>query len=60
MENKMNIKKQIHRLQQQINLRELANDSYYLSQQYKEDQHAMYELKKLLSQQQNTSERNWG
>ena len=44
----MNIKQQINRLQQQINLRELANDGYYLSQQYKEDCQAIDELKKLL------------
>ena len=48
MENKMNIKQQIKRLQQQIDIRELADDGYYLSLQYKEDCQAMYELKKLL------------
>ena len=51
----MNIKQQIKHLQQQINLRELSNDSYYLSQQYKEDCRTMYELKKLLAKQQSTS-----
>lgn len=45
----MNIRQQINHLQQQINLRELSDDSYYLSPQYKEDHRRMYELKKCLT-----------
>lgn len=44
----MNIKQQITKLKQQIKLRELADDRYYLSRQYKEDTRALYELKTLL------------
>lgn len=44
----MNIKQQITKLKQQIKLRELADDGYYLSRQYKEDNRALYELKNLL------------
>lgn len=44
----MNIKQQITKLKQQIKLRELADDGYYLSRQYKEDTRALYELKTLL------------
>ena len=46
----MNVKQEIARLKQQIRLRELSNDSYYLSPQSREDSRAMYELQKLLKQ----------
>lgn len=44
----MNIKQKIAKLKQQIRLREIADDGYYLSRQYKEDTRALFELKKLL------------
>lgn len=44
----MNIKQQITKLKRQIKLRELADDGYYISRQYKEDTRALFELKMLL------------
>lgn len=45
----MNIRQKIAKLQQQINQRQLADDGYFISRQYREDCRAMYELKRLLS-----------
>lgn len=47
----MNIKQQIARLKQQMRLREMADDGYYLSRQYREDTRALFELKKMLPPQ---------
>ncbi|MBP3687211.1 MAG: hypothetical protein J6J35_02470 [Alphaproteobacteria bacterium] len=44
----MNIKQQITKLKQQMKLRELADDGYYISRQHKEDTRALFELKSLL------------
>lgn len=44
----MNIKNQIKQLEQQIKWREIADDGYYLSRQYKEDCQTMYQLKNQL------------
>ena len=48
----MNIKQQIAKLKQQMRLREIADDGYYLSRQYKEDTRALSELKKMLHSSQ--------
>ena len=47
----MNIRQKIAKLQQQIDLRKLSDDGYFISRQYREDCRAMYELKRLLSEQ---------
>jgi hypothetical protein len=44
----MNIRQKIAKLQQQIKLRELTDDGYFISRQYREDCRALYELKRLL------------
>lgn len=44
----MNIRQKIAKLQKQIKLRELADDGYFISRQYREDCRALYELKRLL------------
>ncbi len=44
----MNLKQQIAKLEQQMRLREIADDGYYLSRQYKEDSRALYELQTAL------------
>ncbi len=48
----MNIKQQITKLKQQMRLREIADDGYYLSRQYREDTRALAELKKALRSSQ--------
>ncbi|MCM1324863.1 MAG: hypothetical protein NC218_12175 [Acetobacter sp.] len=48
----MNIKQQIAKLKKQIRLREIADDGYYLSRQYQEDNRTLYQLQKILRNQQ--------
>lgn len=45
----MNIRQKIAKLEQQIKMRQIADDGYFISRQYREDCRAMYELKRLLS-----------
>lgn len=47
----MDIKQQIAKLKQQIKLHEIADDGYYISQQYKEDSRVLYELECLLKKE---------
>ncbi len=47
----MNIKRQIAKLKQQIKLREMADDAYFISRQYHEDNRALYELERLLKEE---------
>ena len=44
----MNIRQKIATLQQQINLRQIADDGYFLSRQYQEDCRLLYHLKQSL------------
>lgn len=49
----MNIQEKIKHLKQQIKLHELADDGYYLSRQYAEDEQALFELYQIERQQDN-------
>ncbi len=44
----MSIESEIKDLREKIKIREMGNDSYYLSLQYKEDRSEMYRLTVLL------------
>lgn len=43
----MNIKQQISKLKQQMKWHEIADDGYYISRQYQEDLHTLYQLENL-------------
>lgn len=56
----MDINEQIEELKQQISIRELSDDGYYISSQYKEDCRRMLALQKLLNNKHSPQKRNWG
>lgn len=43
----MNVKQEISRLKQQMKQREIADDGYYISRQYKEDMRILRSLEKI-------------
>ena len=43
----MNINRQINRLKQEMRLKEIADDGYFISREYQQDREALYELKQL-------------
>lgn len=47
----MSVCKRIESLKQQIRLREIADDGYYISRQYKEDCQLLHELTCLLKKE---------
>ena len=48
----MTNKERYQRLLRKIKLQELSNDTYYLSNQYKEDTEELYYLKKLIKEEE--------
>jgi len=47
----MDINEKINRLKQQIKIRTIADDGYYLSTQYEKDEQALYELQQKLKEE---------
>ena len=47
----MDINEKINRLKQQIKIRAIADDGYYLSPQYEKDEQALYELQQKLKEE---------